>query len=102
MPHDTLSAKTSRMIFDLIGNFPTKKRWDQSNFGYLLTEHGAVPAPDFGETLRIIVKIGEKKGFTPLNTRRSLDRIAEEYIDAPTPTLGMEAVDKMVAGLISK
>lgn len=120
----SLSLETSKLIFDLVGEYPTRLHWksyiDRDTGERYMDRHPsevdyfasafAIPAPDFGETVRIMVKIGEKKGWNNRETAYLshingkmiyhvsdvIYTLSEKYCYAPSPELGMEEVDTYI------
>lgn len=73
----TLSLEASRKIFELIGKYETERRWIYTGKWKVVkprvydtekTIHSSegFPAPTFSELIRVLPRIGEKKGWEPI------------------------------------
>lgn len=115
----TINLETSRKIFELVGEYETEKSWhwrdgdltdswvddweDLSNELELHIEQ--LPAPDFGELIRVLPKIEEEKKDWGL---KALKPNAYEYgrvllglyMHADSPEAGMIACDEYLAKLL--
>lgn len=74
---------------------------DGSELYFYEPSDDAISAPNFSELIRLLPKIGEKKGWSEdvwdsnrINLRRMSHILAEIYMLAPTEEQGMEEVSK--------
>lgn len=118
----TLSLETSKKIYELVGEYETEKSWTkhfrindalctavhipEGRFNLLKAGYEVTPAPTFSELIRILPKIGEKKGYkmdvfsSGLNTFKLASDLTDMYMDAPTEEEGMEAVEEYLKKLL--
>jgi len=122
-----LSLEASKKIFDLIGDYETEQSYSEREEedctcgyhgepGYTLT-----PRPNLGEALRLLPKIGEKKGWVPYHAavlskaqkeargvwhptiewvEVKVRHCADLYAAAPSPEEGMKEVSKYLLSII--
>jgi hypothetical protein len=107
----SLPPEPSRAIHALLGNYETKYFYDDEgelfpfNDGYSYYD-GCVPAPNFAEVVRVMIKIGQKKGWMMMGGVASQDthfittKLAWTYAMAPTEPKGMEEVGKLLMKLL--
>jgi len=136
-----LDIETSRLVQKIIGEVETEKWWSYASCGdgcpipshvkggWRVTtgkeSHDAIPAPNFGELIRLLPLIGEKKGWDKITvcaayhhetpphgcscggyitnkTGFIIRQMATEYASefAPTPQDGMIAVGAYLKGLL--
>ena len=118
----TLSLSCSKKIYELLGEtYETENKWFKRDAAVAISDYWVpplnwttpedmketksepykYPAPTFSETIRLLPKIAEKKGWTPSNPLEKsteLDRTANEcvwiYMTANTETEGMAEVSE--------
>jgi len=102
MPY--LDRDVADKIFELVGEYSTEARsgWE----GFNSFEHDRVPMPNFGETIRILPNIGEKKGWerdevtNKISMRRVSHILAEIYMLAPSAEEGMTNVSEYLRKIL--
>jgi len=128
----TLSLEASKRVFELIGEYETDNRHNDSlpkntkkylGSGIHVTDplshscrrQGCAPAPTFAELIRVLPRIGEKKGWaeyrlTLSEGEKSKDigeagvtamNMGLEYMSAPTEPKGMAEVEEYLMKLIA-
>ena len=120
--NNTLDLETSKLIYKTIGDFDTEKTWydcgsniwncgdwaEAMNNGKDYAQSTApgygiktIPAPSLGETIRILPKIGEERGWDN-GWYRVMDAVnlACIYISAPSPEEGMKQVGEYLTKLL--
>lgn len=118
-----LSLEPSKLIHAVIGDFETENEWFKPHWNedrwILQRRHkeddggtGDYPAPTFAELIRVLPRIGEKKGWSDKITTNKygeiLDsevwqkvcKIVAKYMDAPTELEGMKAVEEYLMKLL--
>ena len=89
----TLSLSCSWKIYGLLGDtYLTQARWQ-------LPEE-CPPAPSFSETIRLLPRIAEKKGWSENGLWGSADDIAQMYMLSDTEEEGMEQVSNYLEALL--
>lgn len=118
----TLSLSCSRKIYELLGDaYGTSRHWDPE-FGRLcrcgdgpeeFRHLTAVPAPNFSETIRLLPKIAEKKGWIywveEKNELENLEKLAEvtqgicwQYTKTKTEEEGMAKVSEYLENALTR
>ena len=111
-----LSLEASKKVYELVGEYETEKHWSRSTkgkvmpwrFGYFSKTMGTeiIPAPTFAELIRVLPKIGEKKGWPVSGARlagkmvNKLVRMTAIYVGALTEPEGMAAVEEYLMKLL--
>lgn len=115
----TLSLECSKKLYALLGEYETEQRWSVKIAclrgvlpeAYLIprgsvmtADKYSIPAPNFAETIRLLPKIGEKKGWGTLHIHGHTSTIANDvmmdYMLAPTPEEGMERLSEYLMKLL--
>lgn len=111
MNHSTLDRDVAEAIYKLLGWLDVAKHYGKHRGGYKAhstdpmshscRRNGCIPLPDFSETIRLLPKIGEKKGWGMNNEYQGDEEPMREYyakelsiiyMDAPSPFEGMAQV----------
>jgi len=121
-----LDLEPSHAIFEEIGNYETEKTWatykdgvhtmggkDLSGVTELTSSEAKgdvavekyYPAPTFAEVLRILTKIGEKKGWTAFSSEQfsttfHAETLLRIYMSASSEEEGMRAVGEYLIKLL--
>lgn len=107
----TASLELSRKIYELLGEYETKKKHpvmscgckDPSSCMFANQVEYYIPLPNFAELVRILHKIGEKKGWT-VKTQPNATFVAwtltEKYMFATSEPEGMQEVEKYLTPLL--
>lgn len=110
-----LSLETSKKVYELCGDIKTEMTYAYNLDGEYdllrnddVQEHlaGDVPAISFSELIRLLPKIGEKKGWRVGGARAAgqlvnkLVRITALYVNAPTEPEGMAAVESYLLSIL--
>lgn len=109
----TASLELSRKIYELVGEYETEEFYED-NDGWTNAqtgEHDYIPRPNLAELIRILPKIGEKKGWDenariagfPIESMKIFERINNivlGYMFAPTEPEGMKAVEDYLLRLL--
>lgn len=109
----TLSLSCSRKIYELLaGACQTERFWvvkfkDPFKPTHLATSNDvipadsySIPAPSFSETIRLLPKIAEKKGWEDYECSLFLYDVYPLYVSTPTEEEGMAKVSEYLEGLI--
>ena len=92
----TLSLSCSRKIYELLGDtYETEKHhsiWRGETV--LDIETGSIPAPSFSETIRLLPKIAEKKGWEDYECALFLYDVYPLYVYTATEEEGMAKVSE--------
>lgn len=89
----TLSLSCSWKIYGLLGDtYLTQARWQ-------LPEE-CPPAPSFSETIRLLPRIAEKKGWQEYECPLFFQDVGAIYMSAPTEEEGMERVSNYLEALL--
>jgi hypothetical protein len=94
----TLSLECSKKIYDLIGEYETEQTYSEreepdclcgnhDDPGYIL-----IPKPNFAELIRLIPKIGKKKGWKEPYFRAYL--MTDKYMETLSEREGMQKVEE--------
>lgn len=118
MTLSVLPLETSRLIYELVGEYECERYWvvyrsavtgsprliwakprngrQSDSKNYLVR----IPAPNFAETIRVLPRIGEKKGWSDLDQGIYRDDIAMLYAEAPIEPEGMDDVNSYLLKLL--
>ena len=112
----TLSLEASKKLYELIGEYETELHWavakpnEMSCFEpldisgweneYLEKWQAFIPAPNFAELIRVLPKVGEKKGWSPYDEPLDIKHLVSRYIFAPTEPEGMHQVEEYLMKLL--
>ena len=108
----TLSLECSKKLYALLGDtYETERRISPENTCGSCYENEShipfgqcIPNPNFAETIRLLPKIGEKKGWGTLHIHGHTSTIANDvmmdYMLAPTPEEGMERLSEYLMKLL--
>lgn len=102
----TLNLEASKKVYELLGDTYASEREYSPQEGYN-TGGFVYPRLNFSELIRLLPKIGEKKGWSEdvwdsnrINLRRMSHILAEIYMLAPTEERGMEEVSKYLLSVL--
>ena len=115
----TLNLEASKKVYELLGWLDVEKHFGKhrgSNkvhptdpMSHSCRRDGCIPLPNLGELIRLLPKIGEKKGWefeeffgrvTIAKVRIVAYHLANYYLEAPSPEEGMEEVSKYLLSII--
>ncbi|HNA25187.1 MAG TPA: hypothetical protein PLI01_00500 [Nitrospira sp.] len=105
-----LSLETSKKVYELCGEYDTERvfAYDfDGRYTVMFREEleiclGDVPAPNFAELIRLLRKIGEKKGWKQGEFSDAVGvafSLLMLYMNAPTEPEGMRAVEEYLMKL---
>lgn len=110
-----LDLETSKLISELVGEYETEKKaplmacdCGEPDLCKYADEIGdTVPLPNFGEVIRILPKIGEKKGIRNYGGPKHINLLHHHgwwltklYMNATTPEQGMKEVGTYLRTLL--
>jgi len=101
----TLSLEASKKVYEIVGEYETLDM--EKVDGDVFPDKEWIPRPNFAELIRVLPKIGEKKGWPETHFCKGeisacsvTEDIACTYMLASTEPEGMKAVEEYLLNLL--
>lgn len=107
MNHPTLDRDVAEAIYKLLGDTYETAAWHETpDDRDPHRPHERIPLPSFSETIRLLPKIGERKGWYGRTGEDALmiwnivSDCAHRYVAAPSPDQGMKEVSNYLRKIL--